>query len=255
MTESRGKRTVAIIPARYGSRRLPGKPLVEIAGKPMIQHVYERTSRATLVDLVLVATDDERIASAVRLFGGRAVLTPEDLASGTDRIAYAARGLYDTELVVNVQGDEPLVEPAMIDDAVRMMQQDPTLPAGTVVRKITSEEELFDPNIPKVALGLDGRCLYFSRSVIPFVRDTAEADWLNDQEFHRHIGLYVFRRDFLLRFAEMPPSPLEQAERLEQLRILENGYRIRAIVTEYDTVPVDTEADLQRARASMRRMA
>jgi len=244
-----GLHTVAIIPARYGSERLPGKPLALIAGRPMIQHVVERTARATLVHRVLVATDDERVATAVHAFGGEAVMTPADLKSGTDRIAYVARDMTDADIIVNVQGDEPLIAPAMIDQAIRPLVQNPELVASTLVRVIQSQDDLQNPGIPKVVLDRSGNCLYFSRSAVPFVRDLPHNQWLATHRFYKHIGLYVFRRDFLLTYARMGQTPLELTEKLEQLRILEHGYALRAVVTEFDSVSVDTPADLARVRA------
>jgi 3-deoxy-manno-octulosonate cytidylyltransferase (CMP-KDO synthetase) len=239
---------IAVIPARFGSTRLPGKPLVDLAGKPMIQHVYERALNAELVNEVLVATDDERIFDSVRAFGGNAAMTPNTLQSGTDRIAHVARQLQGADLIVNVQGDEPLIPPAMIDEAVRPLIDDRSLTTGTLVRRVETVEELTSPHIPKVVLDREGSCLYFSRSPIPFGRDLSPSDWLRHHTYYRHIGLYVFRRDFLLAFAKMPQSPLEQAEKLEQLRILENGFQIRAVITAYDSVSVDTPEDLERVR-------
>jgi 3-deoxy-manno-octulosonate cytidylyltransferase (CMP-KDO synthetase) len=215
----------------------------------MIQHVYERAKQARRLDDVCVATDDERILAAVHGFGGTAIMTPTGLQSGSDRVAYAARSLQDAEIIVNVQGDEPLIAPAMIDEAVEPLQQDPALVAGTLVRKITTGEELQNPGIPKVVLDRRGFCLYFSRSPIPFVRDTPEETWHSSATFYKHIGLYVYRRTFLLTFASLPQTPLEKTEKLEQLRILECGYRIKAVVTMHDTIPVDTPADLERVRA------
>jgi 3-deoxy-manno-octulosonate cytidylyltransferase (CMP-KDO synthetase) len=244
-------RTIAIIPARYASKRFPGKPLADIGGKPMIQHVYERAARARRLDAVCVATDDERIAAAVRAFGGTAVMTPATLQSGSDRIAYAARSLQDVALVVNVQGDEPLIAPEMIDEAVEPLQKDPAIVAGTLVRKIATDEELMNPGIPKVVLDREGFCLYFSRSPIPFVRGLPPSAWRSSATLYKHIGLYVYRRTFLLTYASLPQTPLERAEKLEQLRILEHGYRIRAVVTAHDTIPVDTPADLDRVRTLM----
>jgi 3-deoxy-manno-octulosonate cytidylyltransferase (CMP-KDO synthetase) len=239
---------IAVIPSRYGSERLPGKPLIDIGGKPMIQHVYERASEAALVDEVLVATDDQRIADVVHAFGGAAVVTPSDIKSGTDRIAFVSRSLRGADIIVNVQGDEPLIPPAMIDEAVQPLLQDRSITTGTLIRKIDKEADLFNPSIPKVVVDDEGTCLYFSRSPIPHVRDAAMPDWLSRHTYYRHIGLYVFRRDFLLRFATLPQTPLEIAERLEQLRILEHGFQIKAVVTSYDSVSVDTPEDLDRVR-------
>jgi 3-deoxy-manno-octulosonate cytidylyltransferase (CMP-KDO synthetase) len=244
-----GTYTVAIIPARYASERLPGKPLAPIAGKPMIQHVVERTAKASLVSRVVVATDDQRIAAAVHAFGGEVVMTPVGLPSGTDRIAFVARTMPDADIVVNVQGDEPLIAPEMIDEAVKPLQVDPAILAGTLVRRIENPEDLANPGIPKVVLDRNGYCLYFSRSAIPYQRDAMPEDWLPRHTYYKHVGLYVFRRTFLLRYAQMSQTPLESAERLEQLRILEHGERIRAVITEHDSMPVDTPADLERVRA------
>jgi 3-deoxy-manno-octulosonate cytidylyltransferase (CMP-KDO synthetase) len=242
-------KTVAIIPARYASERLPGKPLALIAGKPMIEHVVRRTRQATRVSDVLVATDDERIASAVRAFGGTAVMTSSALASGTDRVAAVAQSLTDVDVVVNVQGDEPMIAPAMIDQAIEPLQQNGSVLAATCVRKIAAVADLTDPAIVKVVLDGNNDCLYFSRSPVPFVRDCMPDQWLAHQTFYRHYGIYVFRRDFLLRYAALPQTPLERAEKLEQLRILEHGYSIRAVVTAEESMAVDTPADLERVRA------
>jgi 3-deoxy-manno-octulosonate cytidylyltransferase (CMP-KDO synthetase) len=242
-------RTVVIIPARFGSTRLPGKPLAEIAGKPMIQHVYERASRAELVHDVIVATDDMRIVAAVEKFGGHAVITPVDAPSGSDRIAYVASRLRDAEIVVNVQGDEPFIPPAMIDEAIRPVCADPHVQVGTLARRIEHIEDLQDPAVVKVVLGRNGNALYFSRSSIPYGRDITATELLAHVPVYRHIGLYVYRREFLLHYTTLPQTPLEQAEKLEQLRILEHGYPIRVAVTTHHSIAVDTPADLERARA------
>ena len=239
---------VAIIPARYASQRLQAKPLAEIGGKPMIQHVYERAAQASLVGSVLVATDDTRIVETVEKFGGTAVMTPPTLQSGTDRVAFAAQSMPEADIVVNVQGDEPLIAPEMIDEGVRVVSESDA-PVGTLVRRIDQESELVNPNIVKVVLGNGGRCLYFSRSTIPFGRDIVPHDWLKHTVYYKHIGLYVFRRDFLLLYPSLQQTPLERAEKLEQLRILEHGYIIRAAVTQRDSMPVDTEDDLKRVRS------
>lgn len=248
MTGAHGPRTVVIIPARYGSERLPGKPLAQIAGKPMIVHVMERAAQATLVHDVVVATDDERIAAAVREHGGKAVMTPADIRSGSDRIAFVARSLTDAEIIVNLQGDEPLIPPAMIDQAIRPLVHDPAIEVGTLVKRIATAGELHNPSLPKVVLGMNGDCLYFSRSPIPFGRDIADAELIAGFPVYRHIGLYAFRREFLLRYAAMEQTPLERVEKLEQLRILERGHRIHAEVTEFDSIAVDTQQDLERVR-------
>lgn len=246
---------VAIIPARYGSTRLAGKPLADINGKPMIRHVYERVKKATLIDTVLVATDDRRIASVVEAFGGQAVMTPVTMSTGTDRIAFVARSLPDADIVVNVQGDEPLIVPEMIDEAVRPLVDDATIEAGTLVREIGTLEELRNPNIVKVIRTIHGKALYFSRAAIPYGRDLPEEDLLMRHVFYKHIGLYVFRRQFLVLLPQMAQTPLELAEKLEQLRILEHGFAITATVTRHDSVPVDTQDDLDRVRTIERTLS
>ncbi|MGB5872975.1 MAG: 3-deoxy-manno-octulosonate cytidylyltransferase [Bacteroidota bacterium] len=252
MRAQASSRTVVVIPARFASKRLPGKPLMEIAGKPMIQHVFERASKARSVDAVLVATDDKRIASAVEAFGGHAVMTPGDIRSGTDRIAFVAKSLTDSDTIINVQGDEPLIDPLIIDQTTAPMLEDHTIPVATPIRQIQTEEDLLNPNTTKVVIDNKQNCLYFSRSPIPYCRDDTNERRFHVQRFYKHIGLYVFKREFLLRYAAMPRTPLEHAEKLEQLRILEHGFRIRAVPTEYESVPVDTPADLERVRAMMR---
>lgn len=232
-----------MIPARYESTRLPGKPLALIHGKPMIQHVYERTRAVELVDRVLVATDDARIAAAVRNFNGDVVMTSPRHQSGTDRIAEAARDL-DADIVVNVQGDLPFLASATVQAAVALMRDDAALPMATVKTPIRDGEEMANPNVVKVVTDRDDYALYFSRSPLPYWR--AAADGVLG---YRHIGLYVYRRDFLLRFARLAPTPLECAEKLEQLRALEWGFRIKVAETTGDGIEVDTPQDLERARA------
>ena len=246
---------VAMIPARFGSTRLPGKPLSDINGKPMIQHVHERVRRARRPDRVLVATDDERIAAVVRGFGGEVVMTSPDHATGTDRLAEAARGT-DAEIVINVQGDEPLVDPDGIDAAVEAVARDPGLDISTLSLPLRDLEEMLSPSVVKVVSDARGLALYFSRSPIPLVREgasdfrAAAAAAVARGLARKHVGLYVYRRSSLLRFAALPPSPLEMAEGLEQLRALENGMRIRVVEREGAAGPaVDTAEDLERVRA------
>ena len=236
-------RVVAIIPARFASTRLPGKPLASIGGKPMIQHVYERTARAAGVATTLVATDDERIAGVVRAFGGDVVMTGTH-ATGTDRLAEVARGI-DAEVLVNVQGDLPLIDPTVLSACVAVFDGDPTLEMASVMTPIWDEAEYQSPHVVKVVCGADECALYFSRSPLPH--------WRGIRDPHaplgrRHIGLYAYRRDALLTLAAAPRSPLERAEELEQLRALERGMRIRMI--EVDSAPpeVDTAEDLERVR-------
>ncbi len=237
-------RVVAIIPARYKSTRFPGKPLASIAGKPMIQHVYERTARVPAVSRVIVATDDERITERVRGFGGEVVMTRTDHASGTDRIAEVAEALKE-EIIVNVQGDIPFLDPEMLEAGVRPLLEHHDLPMATIKTAIRNREELESPHVVKVVTDCAGYALYFSRYPIPYRRDSEEIGCVS----FRHIGLYVYRREFLLHFARLAPTPLECAEKLEQLRALECGFRIKVTEVEEASIEVDTPADLERAQA------
>jgi len=240
---------IAIIPARFDSTRLPGKPLALIDGRPMIQHVYERTAAANGVERVLVATDDERVRASVRSFGGEVVMTDPRHVSGTDRIAEVAAALEE-DIVVNVQGDLPFLEPDMVARALAPMRADAGIPMATLCTPIVDTEEWHNPNVVKVVVGEDGFALYFSRSAIPYHREGAPAI---GPLARRHIGLYVYRRDFLLAFAQLQPTPLEQAEKLEQLRALERGFRIKVVEVEKAAIEVDTPQDLERARAAAAR--
>jgi 3-deoxy-manno-octulosonate cytidylyltransferase (CMP-KDO synthetase) len=230
---------VAIIPARFAATRLPGKPLSVIHGKTMIERVHERARAAKRVDRVLVATDDDRIAAVVRAFGGEAVLTSPQHATGTDRLAEVARAI-DAEIVINVQGDLPLIEPDMIAEIIEPLAVDRSLVMSTLRQPITDPAELANPNVVKVVVDAQDNALYFSRSPIPHQRGPAQA--------FKHIGLYGFRRDFLLLFARLEQTPLERAESLEQLRALEHGFGIRAVQTRFDSIEVDTPEDLERVR-------
>jgi 3-deoxy-manno-octulosonate cytidylyltransferase (CMP-KDO synthetase) len=233
---------VGIIPSRYASTRLPGKPLLTIGGKPMIRHVYERARAARSLSRVLVATDDERILDAVRAFGGDAVLTAGSHRSGTDRVAEAARDL-DADVVVNIQGDEPMLAPEPLDALVAAFAGRPELEIATLAHPIRTSDEAADPAAVKVVMDRDGYALYFSRLPIPYDRDGAgAARW-------RHLGVYAYRKAALLRFAHLPPTPLEQSEALEQLRALENGMRILVLATDQEAIGVDTPEDLERVRA------
>lgn len=250
MKDSAPSNIVAVIPARYGSTRFPGKSIAMIRNKPMIQWVYERTKESKLVHRVIVATDDGRILDAVRSFGGEAVMTSRDHATGTDRIAAVARTV-DCALVVNVQGDEPLIQPQMIDQAVLPLHEDPSIPMGTLCKKISDPGEVLDPNVVKVVFDSDGFALYFSRAPIPWSRDCwTGQEALRDAPLagtlYKHIGLYVYRRDFLLDYANMPQTALENAEKLEQLRALERGYKIKVVETEYESFGVDIPGDLSK---------
>ena len=225
---------IAIIPARYQSTRLPGKPVIEIRGKTLIEHVYRRVEQAGLVERILVATDDERIAQAVRRFGGNVIMTRTDHQSGTDRLAEVAAGLPADALIVNVQGDEPMIEPGIIDRAVAAARTGDA-EVVTLRTPLVDPAALADPNRVKVVVNRDGLALYFSRSPIPSSGTT-----------FLHVGLYVYRADFLKRFSRLERTPLEIAERLEQLRALEHGFRIRVVEVESASYGIDTAADLER---------
>jgi 3-deoxy-manno-octulosonate cytidylyltransferase (CMP-KDO synthetase) len=245
---------VAIIPARFGSTRLPGKPLLEIHGKPMIQHVHERVRRSARLERILVATEDERIARVVRGFGGEAVMTSPTHATGTDRLAEAVE-VTNATIVVNVQGDEPMLDPAFIDAAVDALLSDDALPMSTLSVPLQDLEEMLSPAVVKVVTDLRGDALYFSRNPIPHCRhvDGGATEAVTRRLARKHVGIYVYRRSALTRLASFAPSPLEQAEGLEQLRALENGMRIRvAEVAGGGSVAVDTPQDLERVRTLLR---
>ena len=236
---------LAVIPARYQSTRFPGKILADIAGHPMIEHVYRRATATRLVHGVIVATDDERIAAAVRGFGGVAIMTRGDHVSGTDRIAEVVAGLR-CRAVVNLQGDEPLIEPDTIDAAVKPLLEDSTLEMSTISRPFASPEEFRNPNVVKVVTNARGDALYFSRAAIPASRETGLPS-----PARAHVGLYVYRRETLLKLAALPAAPLEIIESLEQLRALAHGIRIRVVETTHAAAGVDTPEDLERVRQLM----
>ncbi|MFH1037613.1 MAG: 3-deoxy-manno-octulosonate cytidylyltransferase [PVC group bacterium] len=238
-------RAVGVIPARFGSSRFPGKVLARLGQRTVIEHVFCRASEASGLDDLFVATDDERIFRAVERFGGKAVLTTSRPATGTERVAEACRG-REMEIVVNIQGDEPFLHGDMIDLAVAELIRAPELVVVTLKKKIEKAEDLKNPHLVKVVTDRDGYALYFSRSPIPF----SGPDRL--PAAYKHIGLYGYRRDFLTRLVELPPGPLEQEERLEQLRVLENGYKIKVLETDRDTIGIDTPDDLARARERIR---
>ena len=239
--------SLGIIPARFASTRFPGKPLVEISGKTMIRRVYEQASKSGL-DEVVVATDDERIFRHVSDFGGNAVMTSPEHPSGTDRCAeVAALPEYaDFEIVVNIQGDEPFIQPSQIDLAVDVLIKNKNCPIATLAKQIEQPEALFNPNVVKVVFDKKIQALYFSRSPVPFLRNVPQAEWLAQGRFFKHIGLYAFRRETLLAVAALPPGQLERAESLEQLRWLENGYAIAIALTEFETIGIDVPEDLLR---------
>jgi 3-deoxy-manno-octulosonate cytidylyltransferase (CMP-KDO synthetase) len=240
----RAMNIIGIIPARYQSTRFPGKPLADIAGKPMIQHVYERALKAQRLERVLVATDDVRILDRVRAFGGKALLTSPEHPSGTDRLAEACRllGLQEDDLVVNIQGDEPLLEPVMIDLLVEALEQAPKVPMATLASVSHSAAAFSDPNVVKVVVNSRMQALYFSRAAIPCRRDANGSP----QEFLHHLGFYAYRQAFLQEFTRLPPGRLEQVEQLEQLRALEHGYPIQVALSPFETQGVDTPDDLKK---------
>ena len=234
---------VAVIPARFASSRFPGKPLADIDGRPMIEHVYRRAASAATVSRVIVATDDLRVADAVQRFGGEVRLTRSDHTSGTDRLAEVAATL-DCDIIMNVQGDEPLIDPRALDEAITPFSVDPSVQMTTLYSRIVDPAELTDPNIVKVVIDRAGFALYFSRAAVPYVRDP-RGGW---SPLYKHIGLYGYRRSALLVLAALEPTPLERTESLEQLRALEHGIRIKAVETAYDSIGVDTPADLEQVR-------
>ena len=212
----------------------------------MVQRVYEQAKRSSLLTTVVVATDDERIEKAVRDFGGNVQMTPVDIQSGSDRIALVARDLR-ADIVVNIQGDEPLIDPKLIDQTVRALMEDNSAVVATAVKRTSSHQDIFNPNVVKAVLDKDQYALYFSRSPIPHVRDAKrDEEWFSGTVFYKHFGIYVYRADFLQHYTTLATSPLETAEKLEQLRILENGYKVKCVVTEYESQPVDTPEDLQK---------
>ena len=243
---------IAIIPARYASTRFPGKPLAMLGGKPVIQRVYEQA--VAVLGEAYVATDDERIRQAVEAFGGQAVMTRADHKSGTDRIEEAAETIGTTaDVIINVQGDEPFIQRSQIETLCRQFE-DPQTQIATLGKRFESMEAAENPNSPKIVCDTKGFALYFSRSVIPFVRGTERSEWLGHFPFLKHLGIYAYRREVLRDITKLPQSPLEIAESLEQLRWLQNGYRIRVGETDVETVGIDTPEDLQRAETFLQQL-
>jgi 3-deoxy-manno-octulosonate cytidylyltransferase (CMP-KDO synthetase) len=238
------RKILGVIPARYDSSRFPGKALATVGTRTVLELVWERVSMARYLGAIVIATDDDRIARTARNFGAHVRMTRGDHVSGTDRVAEVASAHEDVELVVNVQGDEPLIDPNAIDAAVLPLLEEPAIPMGTLKKRIEDPHELHDPNVVKVVTDRFENAIYFSRASIPFAREGGQ-----ETAIYKHIGLYVYRRDFLLRYSGLPVGPLEQAERLEQLRALENGFRIRVVETDYESIGVDTPADLEKVRA------
>jgi len=234
---------IGIIPARYASTRFPGKPLVDIAGKSMIQRVYEQASKAESLSKVVIATDDVRIADEVKKFGGEFIFTSSHHQSGTDRCAEVIEQLPGFDIVINVQGDEPFIEPAQIDLLASCFTEE-KVQLATLIKSIQSQESVYNPNSPKVVIDINGRAMYFSRSPIPFIRNGEPGVWAEKHQFYKHIGIYGYRTESLKAITKLPPSSLEIAESLEQLRWIENGFYIQTKVTNLETVAIDTPEDL-----------
>ena len=242
---------IAVIPARYSSSRFPGKPLAVLAGKPVIQRVYEQVTK--VLSEAWVATDDERIYNTVSDFGGKAVMTRQDHKSGTDRIEEAVEKIKtDADVIVNIQGDEPFIQPSQIEMVCKQFDN-PSTQIATIGKPFTSMEAVENPNSPKIVTDVNGFALYFSRSVIPYVRGVEEKEWLSHFPFLKHLGIYAYRREVLREITRRPQSPLEKAESLEQLRWLQNGYRIRVVITNVETVGIDTPDDLRRAEEFLKK--
>lgn len=236
---------IGIIPARYASTRFPGKPLAMLGGRTVIQRVYEQAT--AILDEAYVATDDERIFQAVEQFGGRAIMTRADHKSGTDRIEEAAEKIgTQADVIINIQGDEPFIQKSQIETLMHLFDE-PSTQIGTLGKRFESIEAAMNPNSPKIVTDKRGFALYFSRSIIPYVRGKEQSEWLQHFPYLKHLGLYAYRREVLQEVTQLPQSPLEIAESLEQLRWLENGYRIRVGLTDVETVGIDTPEDLQRA--------
>jgi 3-deoxy-manno-octulosonate cytidylyltransferase (CMP-KDO synthetase) len=237
---------ICVIPARYESSRFEGKPLADIWGKPMIQHVYERVLKSHTVSYAAVATDDQRIFEAVKNFGGNVIMTSPQNRSGTDRIAEAIStidDIEDTDIIVNVQGDQPIFEPSQIDEVAEPLVEDPTIDMSTLIYRIIREEEITHPNAVKVVFDRDKFAVYFSRATIPYVRKG-----VSEVSYYKHHGIYAYRKSFLMTFTSLEEGYLERLEALEQLRALEHGYRIKVVETPYDSVEVDTPEELERIR-------
>ena len=237
---------LCVIPARYASTRLPGKPLADIVGKPMIQHVYERSAQATIPQQVVVATDDEKVFQAVQQFGGKVVMTSSEHQTGTDRLAEVASKYAEVDVIINVQGDEPLIDPKVIDELAQEFLNETALQMASVM-SIMDTEDYQNPNAVKVVTDLNNNALYFSRSLLPYPRVAGKAN------VYKHIGIYAYKKDFLLKFAKLEPTPLEQSESLEQLRALENGYKIKMIKTKSKFIGVDSIEDLQTVNELLRK--
>ncbi|MBI5145580.1 MAG: 3-deoxy-manno-octulosonate cytidylyltransferase [Candidatus Omnitrophica bacterium] len=242
-------KVIGVIPARYSSSRFEGKVLADILGKPMLEHVYEKAKQALILDEVIIACDDERVAAAAEGFGAKVVFTAKAHLSGTDRIVEVINPL-EVKVIVNIQGDEPLIHPTMIDAVARTLLDDPTVSMTTIMKKIEDPKEIEDPHVVKVITDRNNFALYFSRAGIPH---HAQYSDVTQPVYYKHIGLYGYTKDFLFIYKNLPPSALEKTERLEQLRVLEYGYKIKVIETKYDTIGVDTPQDLERVKEYLQR--
>ncbi|MCX7798047.1 MAG: 3-deoxy-manno-octulosonate cytidylyltransferase [Melioribacter sp.] len=240
---------VGIIPARFASSRLMGKPLADIGGKPMIQHTWENASKSKFLEKLIIAVDDEKVYQVAKSFGAEVFMTPQNVTSGSDRIAIVAQQIPEASIIVNIQGDEPFINGKMIDEAIEPLLFDKKVNVSTLVKRITSVEEMKSPSVVKVVFDYNNYALYFSRSPIPYVRDAkTNLEKIETGEIYKHIGLYVFRKETLMKFTSLKPTDLERIEKLEQLRMLEHGIKIKVVVTEYDSLSVDTPKDLEIAR-------
>ena len=240
---------IGVIPARFGSSRLLGKPLANIGGKPMLQHTFESASKSKFIKKILIAVDDERVGDVASKFCNDVILTPKSIETGSDRIAYVAEKMPEVKIVVNIQGDEPFINGKMIDEAIEPLLFDKKINVATLAKRIVSVEELKSNSIPKLVFDYENFALYFSRAPIPYVQGVkSNLDKLGTADIYKHIGLYVFRRNTLLKFTKLEQTDLEKTEKLEQLRMLENGIKIKVVITEFDTLSVDTPEDLERAR-------
>ena len=253
-------RVIGIIPARWKSSRLEGKVLANLLGKPVIQHVWEKAKESKVLEDVIIATDSEKVMKVIEGFGGKVVFTSKDQPSGTDRIAEVVNPI-DVDVIVNIQGDEPLIHHSMINDVANALLEDKSASMATVVRKLSSEEEYQNPNVVKAVIDKDGYALYFSRSPIPYFREPIHTDpaCINtpgrcvNGPAYKHIGLYAYTKDFLFTYTNLPKSKLEEAEKLEQLRALENGYKIKTVETDFDTIGVDTAEDLKKVEEILKK--
>jgi 3-deoxy-manno-octulosonate cytidylyltransferase (CMP-KDO synthetase) len=246
---------LGVIPARFASTRLMGKPLADIGGKPMLRHTWESAKKSKLLQDVVIAVDDEKVAQVAKDFGAKVYMTPKNVNTGTDRIALVANLVPEAHIIVNIQGDEPFIKGRMIDQAIEPLLFAPEVNVSTLAKRIESVDELKSVSIPKVVFDYNNFAMYFSRSPIPFVRGSrTNLERIQRVEIYKHIGLYVYTRESLLAFTRLTPTDLEMAEQLEQLRMLENGFKIKVVVTEYENLAVDTPEDLERARLYYKRI-